>query len=109
MLKIHTISNEYTKRVNHILTDLNTTSVVKTPTDSYDNLIKANEEVAKCLLNKKRKPRDKIASQDNKIKTLRNDVQITYNAYTAQNTIEYQEKLSQAKRLLQEEYENIET
>ena len=87
MLKNHTIINEYTKRVNHILTDYNKTSVVKTSTDSYDNFIKANEEAAKCLLNKKRKPRDKIASQDNKIKTLRNDVQITYNAYTSQHTI----------------------
>ena len=36
-------------------------------------------------------------------------MQITYNEYTAQNTIECQEKLSQAKRLLQEEYEKIET
>ena len=59
MLKNNNISNEYTKRVNHILTDLNKTSVIKTPTDSYDNFIKSNEEAEKCLLNKKRKPRDK--------------------------------------------------
>ena len=52
MLKNHTISNEYTKRVTHILTDLNKTSVVNTPTNPYNNFIKANEEAAKCLLNK---------------------------------------------------------
>ena len=87
ILKNHTISNEYNMRVNHILTDLNKTSVVNTPTNPYNNFIKTNEEAAKCLLNKYIKPRDKIASQDNKIKTLRNDVKITYNAYTVPNTI----------------------
>ena len=66
--------------------------------------MRAGEDVAKKLIAKKRKTRDKTISQDNKICKLRISAQKAYNTLHSQlNTIDSQ-KLTKAKQILQEEY-----
>ena len=71
--------------IKHTYNELKAT-FIKTAT--YNHFIKANEETAKLLIQKKRKPRDKIITQDNKIQILRNSAQTAYDVYSALNTID---------------------
>ena len=56
----------------HTYNELKATSIETSTTATYDHFIKANEETATLLIQKKRKPRDNIIAQDNKIQILRN-------------------------------------
>ena len=108
MLRDPKICKEYSKQVKHIYNELKAIPTEISTTVTYDHFIKVNEETAKLLIQKKRKPRDKIIAQDNKIQILRNSAQTAYNVYSALNTIDSHEKLTQAKQSLQDEYDNIE-
>ena len=66
-LKYPKLSNEYSKHINLIYDQLITTSIDNNITAIYDHFIRANEDAAKKLIPKKRKTRDKMISQDNKI------------------------------------------
>ena len=101
------ICKEYSKQVKHTYNELKAISTEISTTATYDHFIKANEETAKLLIQKKRKPRDKIIAQDNKIQILRNSAQTAYNVYSALKTINSHEKLTQAKQSLQDEYDKI--
>ena len=108
ILKDKQISKEYSNTVKLIYHDLNTESTNTSATGAYEHFIKANGEAAASLIHLKIKPRDKIISQDSRISELRNDVQAAYKEYSVLNTNDSQEKLSKAKQLLHEEYDNIE-
>lgn len=79
----------------------------ETITETYANLIKANEETAKEVLPKKERTRKKKVSNDPRVVKAREETQNATNRYLHKSNARNREELQKCKHKLQETYDTI--
>ena len=105
MLKDKDLQDLYTIAIKNRFTELS--DVNDFPTDSYDHLIKANQEAAKEYIPVKEKLKRTNYSEHPDVKSARENVQNAFQEYTKNSSKFNQEKLQKEKQLLEKTYYDL--